>query len=114
MAGQWTENTEIKKIAVPVQASEVWQAAELLKHGEVVAFPTETVYGLGALGLDEAAVAKLYEIKNRPREKAFSLHDSVAAQQRLSGLDAKGIAAAVLKEAETQRKCGGHGLRANA
>ena len=73
MAGQWTENTEIKKIAVPVQASEVWQAAELLKHGEVVAFPTETVYGLGALGLDEAAVAKLYEIKNRPREKAFSL-----------------------------------------
>ena len=67
-------------------------------------------------GLGEAAAEYVHCEKyiSLTGEKAFSLHDSVAAQQRLSGLDAKGIAAAVLKEAETQRKCGGHGLRANA
>ncbi len=36
------------------------QAAALLKQGEVVAFPTETVYGLGANALDASAVAKIF------------------------------------------------------
>lgn len=40
------------------------EAVECLKNGEVVAFPTETVYGLGANGLDSAAVAKIFIAKN--------------------------------------------------
>ena len=41
-------------------------AATLLRDGGLVAFPTETVYGIGANFLDENAVKKLYEIKKRP------------------------------------------------
>jgi L-threonylcarbamoyladenylate synthase len=42
------------------------RAAELLRGGGTVAFPTETVYGLGADALDAAAVAKIFEAKERP------------------------------------------------
>ena len=38
-------------------------AADLIRRGELVAIPTETVYGLGANGLDEAAVTKIFEAK---------------------------------------------------
>ena len=41
-------------------------AAEQLRNGELVAFPTETVYGLGANATDDLAVAKIFEAKNRP------------------------------------------------
>lgn len=44
------------------------QAAALLKQGELVAFPTETVYGLGALATDERAVLKVFEAKGRPSD----------------------------------------------
>ena len=47
--------------------------AELIKNGGLVAFPTETVYGLGCNGFDEAAVKKLYEAKMRPPVKPISL-----------------------------------------
>ncbi len=49
-------------------------AAELIKRGELVAIPTETVYGLGANGLDEAAVAKIFEAKGRPQDNPLILH----------------------------------------
>src|ERR1700756_843447 len=42
------------------------QAAEMLRAGGTVAFPTETVYGLGANALDAGAVAKIFEAKERP------------------------------------------------
>ena len=42
-------------------------AANIIMGGGLVAIPTETVYGLGANGLDEAAVAKIFEAKGRPR-----------------------------------------------
>ncbi|HWF19234.1 MAG TPA: Sua5/YciO/YrdC/YwlC family protein, partial [Verrucomicrobiae bacterium] len=44
----------------------VKRAAELLRAGEVVALPTETVYGLAANALNPEAVARIYEIKGRP------------------------------------------------
>lgn len=50
------------------------EAVELLKKGEVVAFPTETVYGLGANGLDSAAVAKIFIAKKRPADNPLILH----------------------------------------
>ena len=42
------------------------RAAELLRNGGTVAFPTETVYGLGANALDPEAVAKIFAAKGRP------------------------------------------------
>ena len=49
------------------------KAAELIKQGKIVVFPTETVYGIGANGLNEQAVKKLYEVKQRPYNKPISL-----------------------------------------
>ena len=52
------------------------RAAELIKRGELVAFPTETVYGLGADGLNIEACRKIFAAKGRPSEKPLSLHVS--------------------------------------
>lgn len=49
-------------------------AADLIKKGELVAIPTETVYGLGANGLDEDAVAKIFIAKGRPQDNPLILH----------------------------------------
>lgn len=51
-------------------------AAEKIKAGELVAFPTETVYGLGADGLNKEAVMKIYEAKGRPSDNPLILHIS--------------------------------------
>ena len=54
-------DTVIKKIMHDDSDDEIYeQAAEILKNGGLVAFPTETVYGLGADALDEKASAKIY------------------------------------------------------
>jgi L-threonylcarbamoyladenylate synthase len=52
----------------------VKRAAELLRAGEVVALPTETVYGLAANALDENAVAKIFQIKGRPANNPIIVH----------------------------------------
>ena len=49
-------------------------AAEILKSGGLVAIPTETVYGLGANGLDPEAVAKIFAAKGRPQDNPLILH----------------------------------------
>ena len=49
------------------------EPAELIRNGEIAVFPTETVYGIGANGLNEKAVKKLYNIKKRPLNKPISL-----------------------------------------
>ena len=48
-------------------------AAQALRMGELVAFPTETVYGLGARRDDTKAIEQIYEVKNRPEEKWLTL-----------------------------------------
>lgn len=50
------------------------QAAKLIQAGEVIAFPTETVYGLGADGLNGEAVAKIFAAKGRPADNPLILH----------------------------------------
>lgn len=50
------------------------EAAEILINGGLVAFPTETVYGLGANALDPKAVAKIYEAKGRPSDNPLIVH----------------------------------------
>ena len=47
--------------------------AQIIKNGGIVIFPTETVYGIGTNGLDENAIKKLYEVKQRPINKPISL-----------------------------------------
>ena len=49
-------------------------AAESLKSGALVAFPTETVYGLGADASNEKAVERIYEVKGRPQDHPLILH----------------------------------------
>lgn len=62
---------------------EVPEAAETIKSGGMVAVPTETVYGLCVNGLNEKAVAELYEVKGRPEVKPLSLMvDSPAAMDQ--------------------------------
>ncbi len=55
-------------------ASEIQRAAELLRSGELVAFPTETVYGLGADASNPAAVRKIFEAKGRPSSHPLIVH----------------------------------------
>jgi L-threonylcarbamoyladenylate synthase len=55
-------------------AAAVKRAAELLRAGEVVALPTETVYGLAANALDAQAVSKIFEIKGRPSHNPIIVH----------------------------------------
>ncbi len=56
--------------------SDVERAASLLRHGETVAFPTETVYGLGANALDAQAVEKIFAAKQRPSWDPLIVHVS--------------------------------------
>ncbi|MEQ1886725.1 MAG: L-threonylcarbamoyladenylate synthase [Bryobacteraceae bacterium] len=60
------------------------EAAERIRSGELVALPTETVYGLGANALDAAAVAKIYALKRRPATSPLIVHvDSVEMAKSL-------------------------------
>ncbi|OGR44346.1 MAG: threonylcarbamoyl-AMP synthase [Elusimicrobia bacterium GWA2_61_42] len=63
------------------QAS-IRKAAALIRAGGVVAFPTETVYGLGADGLNPKACARIFEIKDRPRFDPLILHECSAARAK--------------------------------
>jgi len=56
-----------------LKSTELDKAAELLKEGSVIAFPTETVYGLGVIFDNKEAYDKLVSVKRRPPEKPFTL-----------------------------------------
>ncbi|MDB4908986.1 MAG: hypothetical protein JWO05_3770 [Gemmatimonadetes bacterium] len=58
------------------------RATEVLRHGGLVAFPTETVYGLGAHALDTAAVERIYEAKGRPAWNPLIVHVANAGAAR--------------------------------
>jgi L-threonylcarbamoyladenylate synthase len=68
------ETKLIKIDNVKGQRDALHAAGELIRSGEVVAFPTETVYGLGANGLDADACAKIYQAKGRPSDNPLILH----------------------------------------
>ena len=54
--------------------SELTEAVRLLQAGELVAFPTETVYGLGADAANPEAVAKIFSAKGRPSDHPLIVH----------------------------------------
>ena len=57
-------------------------AVSLIKNGELVVFPTETVYGLGANAYDSAAVKKIFEAKGRPQDNPLIVHSSRVEEVR--------------------------------
>jgi L-threonylcarbamoyladenylate synthase len=57
-----------------LKPSQIGIAAALLRQGECVAFPTETVYGLGANALDEEAIVKIFIAKGRPEDNPLIIH----------------------------------------
>src|ERR1035438_4302332 len=67
-----------------IEASEISRAARLMRAGDLVAFPTETVYGLGANALDREAVTRIYVAKGRPAESPLIVHvDSIEMARSL-------------------------------
>ncbi|MBN1776591.1 MAG: threonylcarbamoyl-AMP synthase [Clostridiales bacterium] len=70
------------QISPPTERT-VRRAAKLLQAGELVAFPTETVYGLGANALDARAVGRIFSAKNRPADNPLIVHvaSPVAAEE---------------------------------
>lgn len=58
---------------IPYSTQAIEQAVQLLRQGELVAFPTETVYGLGADAKQPQAVEKIFRVKSRPTTQALSL-----------------------------------------
>ncbi len=66
-------------------AVDIERAAELLRAGRLVAFPTETVYGLGANALDPEAVQRIFEAKGRPLSSPLIVHvDSIGMARELA------------------------------
>jgi L-threonylcarbamoyladenylate synthase len=65
-----------------LKSSEVDKAAKIIKSDGIVAFPTETIYGLGANGLNDFAVRKIFIAKGRPQDNPLILHVSSIDQVR--------------------------------
>jgi L-threonylcarbamoyladenylate synthase len=66
---------------LPAQIS---HAASLIRRGGIAAFPTETVYGIGANALDAEAVAKIYSLKRRPAQNPLIVH--VSSEEQLQAV----------------------------
>ena len=78
-------DTIVKKIDIEQCKKEDFiQAGDILRKGGLVAFPTETVYGLGADALNSDAAAKIYEAKGRPSDNPLIVH--IAEKSDLKGL----------------------------
>ncbi|HKX83468.1 MAG TPA: Sua5/YciO/YrdC/YwlC family protein, partial [Pyrinomonadaceae bacterium] len=69
------------------------EAAEFISSGGTVAFPTETVYGLGADAFDEAAIGKIFKAKQRPADNPLIAHISDLSQIGLLADGVPGFAA---------------------
>jgi L-threonylcarbamoyladenylate synthase len=77
---------------LPANEAAVADVARCLREGGLVAFPTETVYGLGADATNAAAIARLYEAKGRPAFNPLIAHLSdLKAAQRIARFDAQAI-----------------------
>ncbi len=69
------DDLRMQAFSNPIQ-NEIKMAAKALKEGHLVAFPTETVYGLGADAVNEKAVSRVYSVKGRPKDHPLIVHIS--------------------------------------
>ncbi len=77
-------NTMTKIIDASRNPEALAEAAEALREGKLVAFPTETVYGLGANALNEEAVSAIFKAKGRPQDNPLIVH--IAHRSQLSSI----------------------------
>jgi L-threonylcarbamoyladenylate synthase len=77
---------------------EIKKAAKVLKDGHLVAFPTETVYGLGADATNEMAVGRIYSVKGRPIDHPLIVHISSMNQLDKWAVDIPGYAIKLARE----------------
>jgi L-threonylcarbamoyladenylate synthase len=78
--------------------NEIAHAVDLLRAGKLVAFPTETVYGLGADATNEAAVRHLFAVKGRPADHPVIVHVARVQQLHSIAIDVPPVARALAKE----------------
>lgn len=69
----------MRTLCLPADSASIAQAAQLLRAGEIVGFPTETVYGLGANALSDPAVRKIFAAKERPADNPLIVHIAALA-----------------------------------
>lgn len=77
---------------LPANAESIQVALQILREGGLVAFPTDTVYGVGALVFDGKAVESIYVAKQRPIEKAIPVLMADAADMEKVGMDIPEVA----------------------
>src|ERR1700730_6251208 len=77
----------MRTLYLAADAEAVSRAAEVIRAGGLVAFPTETVYGLGADALSAAAVERIFDAKERPKGNPLIVH--VAGVDALAGVAAR-------------------------
>lgn len=66
-------NNDTTPILLPTKAN-IEHCADLLKNGEIIGMPTETVYGLACSALDENAISKVFRVKGRPQDNPLIIH----------------------------------------
>src|SRR5258706_11940823 len=74
-------------VLLPASIESIQSALEILQRGGLVAFPTDTVYGVGALAFDGKAVESIYTAKDRPIEKAIPILIGDADDMEKVGMD---------------------------
>ncbi|MGG1658668.1 L-threonylcarbamoyladenylate synthase [Brevibacillus sp. NRS-1366] len=85
MTKVWSVDNSVEKTVEKLRScTQIVDAASLLREGAVVAFPTETVYGLGANALSDEAVEKIFQAKGRPSDNPLIVH--IGAIEQLSAV----------------------------
>ncbi|RPI15899.1 MAG: threonylcarbamoyl-AMP synthase [Ignavibacteriae bacterium] len=78
--------------------SDVQEAVPYIEKSQVVAFPTETVYGLGANTYDEKAINKIFEAKGRPQDNPLIVHIADKKQVNVLAVEVNSVAKKIIKE----------------
>jgi L-threonylcarbamoyladenylate synthase len=90
-------------IPLGTSAADLEHAANILKNGGLAVFPTETVYGLGADAFNAHALAKVFDVKGRPRFDPLIIHiAALSALERIADIDALTAAERLLLEKLTK------------
>jgi L-threonylcarbamoyladenylate synthase len=93
-AGDTLKTAKLLESSDPAAIAE---AARIIRSGGLVVFPTETVYGLGADACNPLAVARIFEVKQRPRMDPLIVHVADAESARLYGHFPEGVAAELMR-----------------
>ena len=92
------ETLTLKLSANKLDKEKILFGAKVLRDGGLVAFPTETVYGLGANFFNKKTITRLYRVKRRPKGKPFTVHIASADTIKKTGCVIGGEAKALIKK----------------